>query len=178
MPLANPAQPVTLESVYNGIMDKLNETNVSIQHIQNTQQDLISRLDRFEKEKVVLTENQVKLQQDVDQFKEEVAIDINSVNERLTEEVRRLRKLTNLVISGIPENQDGIGLAGELMKIILPGTNLNITDDRIGKPNSIGPRLLRIRLNSQVERDTAIRNCRKLKGVDKFTKVSVRKDLT
>ncbi len=40
------------------------------------------------------------------------------------------------------------------------------------------PRPLRITLNSQSEKELALNNCKKLKGMEKFAKISVRPDLT
>jgi hypothetical protein len=189
-------QPITLDFVYNQIMTQLDikfttqMTQITTQfdhvatqfdEIRNNQKEIVTRLDKIEKDKDAMMENQEKMKETLFNFQQNVAEDMNHINSKLNEEIVKLRKINNLIIMGVPENDGGLALIKKLLEIILPEQHNNITilNKRLGRdPVNGKPRPLRITLNSQSEKELALNNCKKLKGMEEFAKISVRPDLT
>jgi len=108
---------------------------------------------------------------------------VDKIRAEFMEQRDRLIRLNNLVIYGVPESSDGLSLATDLMKILLPSFNGPVVDVRLGpKPMNPAattrPRPLRIALNSANEQIIALKNRRKLKGMDIFKGISLNQDLT
>jgi predicted phage tail protein len=178
-------QPITLDFLYNQMMTQFDIKNQAIMtqldEIRNNQKEIVTRLDKIEKDKDAMMENQEKMKETLFNFQQNVAEDMNHINSKLNEEIVKLRKINNLIIMGVPENDGGLALIKKLLEIILPEQHNNITilNKRLGRdPVNGKPRPLRITLNSQSEKELALNNCKKLKGMEEFAKISVRPDLT
>jgi len=96
------------------------------------------------------------------------------------EQKDQIRRLNNLIIKGIPESEEGEKLLLELLKIILPKLESPFEEERVGAPASSRsyPRPIRLPLTNNYQIRTAFSNCKKLKGVKIFEKISVCRDLT
>lgn len=171
--------------MYTEMMTNFKQTNTNILDIQSTQRNILDRLDKMEKEKEEMSKNHASLSKSVSEVRKDVAqvVDgLQEVHERLAEEISRVRKMTNIVLFGLPEDDAGRILAQELMQILLPSSHQHITsyDERLGavNPTLNRPRPLRIRLSSATEKSAALSNCRKLKGLNQFKGISVKQDMT
>lgn len=161
-----------------------------LKSLLTTQNSILSRLDKIESDSKTMVEKQSHLEGSLDELKCKVDEDVQHLNQKiesevktiqadLQEEILKMRKLSNLLIFGISEDAAGNQLLAELMQIISPTTNLaNIRQERVGNNESKKPRPLRLKLSTQHERDLALKNKSKLKGNEKFAKVSIQKDLT
>src|ERR1700722_8582038 len=94
--------PVTMDFMYTEMMskfkqtmDKFDQTNTNNLAIQTTQNSILERLDKMEKEKDELTKNNVELAQSVNSMKEvsHVSQGLHDVHDRITEEISRVRRM-------------------------------------------------------------------------------------
>jgi len=132
-------------------------------HIQ-----LVERVDRVEdqlKQSTIATD--VRVEGVLEQLREEIQ-----------EEKRKILRLCNIVLMGVPETEEGLREAESLMKVLLPSWMGTVTDNRIGVPNSKAVRPLRIGLSNVVEKKKALSSSGKLKDHQCFKHISVRRDLT
>ncbi|OXA42545.1 hypothetical protein Fcan01_22750 [Folsomia candida] len=147
--------------------------------VKDTQSHIMKRLDNMEAEKEKLVENQIAMQESLTSFQNEVKSDFQKFEEKYDEEIRKIRKLNNLVVMGIPETNDGQKLLTDLLKIIYPTSYTSLKlDERIGQLTTSSLRPVRLRFSSATERQLALDNCKNLKGLVQFDKISVKKDLT
>jgi hypothetical protein len=100
------------------------------------------------------------------------------LKEQLHEEKDRLRRANNILIMGLPENDSGLRLANNLMKVLLPTITVTILDQRVGIqiPNNTRP--VRIHLSNAADVRSALNKSKKIKGNPTFGNISVRKDVT
>lgn len=103
---------------------------------------------------------------------------ISDVREEIREQKRRIIRMSNIVVMGIPESDEGLALAQNLLTIIAPSPLGTIPHTRVGDPNGRKPRPLRVSFSSAAARNEVLKNCKKLKGLSQFQGVSVRRDLT
>jgi hypothetical protein len=80
---------------------------------------------------------------------------------------------------GVPENEQGLIVVSDILRIISPDNKISIENNRLGNQGSSrNPRPLRVTFPSVEERRAALRNCKKLKGHTEFKGISVKPDLT
>lgn len=150
-----------------------------LDELKKSNNDILERLDKVEKEKDELKSNHSVIQEQVKTLRTDMGQHLDQLDGKIDEEINRLRRINNIIVMGLPEGEDGVRLAEELMQIILPNSTIEIKDERLGRDlNAEKPRPMRIRLSNEVEKQTALNNCKKLKGLHNFNKVSVKKDLT
>lgn len=128
-----------------------------------------------------LEKRQDKIESRIDTVANEMHVEIATVREEIHEQSRRMHKIMNIVMMGVPESEEGIKAAHSIMKIIVPSWCDEIPDIRIGdpnRPNQSIPRPLRITCRSAQGKISALKNCTLLKGLDQYKTISVRKDLT
>lgn len=126
---------------------------------------------------VKLKDDQTKLQQDLNDLRNKVSSEI--AEECRVHFQRQLRKM-NLVIMGLTEELSiERSVLSSLFNAILPGYHLN-QYTRIGQQNmdSNSVRPVRVIMDSAVTVSQVLSNCKKLKGLDEFKNISVRRDLT
>src|SRR5581483_1029458 len=100
------------------------------------------------------------------------------MREEIVEQKRRIMRLPNLIMMGVPESEEGFLLAEEVLKVIYPEWSGKVKDFRIGKQNGTTMRPLRITFPNSMERNQALKGCKNLKHHPHLSKISVRKDLT
>ncbi|CAL8083631.1 unnamed protein product [Orchesella dallaii] len=105
---------------------------------------------------------------------------IATAHEKLQEQQDRLKRVNNIVIMGIPENENEHRVLSSVMQILLPNNTLRIRahDMRIGKPSQGRLRPIRVQLNSKNEVHDALQNGKLLKDMDKFQSIYIRMDQT
>lgn len=163
---------VTLKMVFESVTSQLKD-------IQAGQASIISRLDKMEIENEKLKKSHEAIKSDLSTFKAQVGNDFNFISDKIEEEVRKIRKMCNIIIMGISEDDEGNNILIKLLEVISPGkySELNL-NERLGELKQGTNRPVRIRFSTQMERDSAMKNCKQLKNHPEFAKVSVRKDLT
>ncbi|CAL8133277.1 unnamed protein product [Orchesella dallaii] len=151
----------------NAELNTLKDGQTSIQNRFSVVEENINKLTTASEQH---TEDILNLQQDIGTIKDS--------HQHLIEQTQRLVKRSNLVIQNIPETDEAITTIKELLSIILPENNILIREFRIGKKYDGRTRPLRIHLNNQNEVEQAMSNCKYLKGIEKFSKISVTRDFT
>lgn len=131
------------------------------------------RLAKLENENAQIKADQLDTKDEITTLREEM-------KNAMDEEIRKMRKISNIIIYGISETDEGLEIVKKILSVILPKTHysINIVNDRLGPEILSQNRPLRIQLNSPLEKRTALQNCKKLAGIDEFKGISVSPDLT
>ncbi|OXA44848.1 hypothetical protein Fcan01_20597 [Folsomia candida] len=103
---------------------------------------------------------------------------LQEVREEFVEQKQRLIRMCNIILMGVPESTEGLNVAAQLMKVIVPEWVGPLHDNRIGDPEGRKPRPIRINLSTVQQKTQALKNCSMLKDRTEFKTISVRKDLT
>ncbi|OXA60522.1 hypothetical protein Fcan01_05536 [Folsomia candida] len=143
--------------------------------------DFLAKISGIVDKCALLEQRQDKIEERIDTVASDLQCEITAVREEIKEQSRRMHKIMNIVLMGVPETCDGIKTAENIMKVILPSWKGPIPDVRVGdpnRPNKSHPRPLRITCSSAQDKATALKNCILLKGRDEFKTISVRRDLT
>jgi hypothetical protein len=117
-----------------------------------------------------------KLAEQVDGSTAQITIDVEKrmrdLKEDVQEERRKLIRLCNVVLFGVPETKDGLDLATHLLGVILPDWKGVVDDDRIGNVDAPQPRPLRIKLDNHHQKRKALSSKRKLAKFPEFMGIS------
>lgn len=125
-----------------------------------------------------IEQRQDDLEKKVEMLTAGIHNEFSAVREEIQEQKRRIIRMPNIVMMGVPETSEGLQCAKDIIKIIAPHFSGEVADNRIGDPNGRKPRPLRISFHSATEKNAALAMCRKLAGMEKYSSISVRKDLT
>lgn len=136
-----------------------------------TKSETWDKVERVEKRQDVLEKK-------VDAMESGVKQDLLSLREEIHEQKRRILRMSNIVMMGVPETAAGLQAAKQILSVIAPARNHTLHDTRIGDPNGRKPRPLRIVFPSAAEKSAALNNRKLLAGREEFRSISVRKDLT
>ncbi|OXA62828.1 hypothetical protein Fcan01_00211 [Folsomia candida] len=96
----------------------------------------------------------------------EVHSEFSAVREEIQEQKRRIIRMSNIVMMGVPETTAELQIAKDIVKIIAPGFSGAIVDNRIGDSSGRKPRPLRISFHSAAEKNAALSMCKKLAGIE------------
>jgi len=157
-------------------LDKLDQLDAIIEDLKTMNE----RYDRLEG-RIAAVED--RLNDDLDELKRTLADDaIKLLREEFVEQRERLTRLTNIILYGVPENTAGLNTAENLVKILLPSFTGPLIDASIGPSPAASstskPRPLRVSLNNVNDQKLAMSNRGKLRGLDQFKGISLKKDLT
>jgi len=173
----------TLELLYKSIEASRNEVKQQFSALNNKLDSLINRIDHIE-ESHKLLDTRLTMNEDtthrIDEEVKEVKSELSDALLTLKEQHDRMRRKNNIIAYDIPDSAEGESLVMDLLNVILPNLCMQPSMERIGKPvpNAKRPRPLRIVLPNQIERRNALQNCRRLKGLETFAKISIKPDLT
>jgi len=169
-----------MEEKIDKIMSVVLETNVKVDSIlqrletvEANHANLESRVARIESEEF-LTVN------DMEEITYQIKKSSQESYDEMKEQCDRMRRESNIILMGIQESHEGELLIDDLLETILPPNTAAVLKERVGKPSAEqkNPRPMRIVLaNSLLKRQT-LRNCKALKGLEKFKNISVKPDLT
>lgn len=95
----------------------------------------------------------------------------------LKEQKEQILRKDNIIIFGIPENENGDQLYSQLINIIADHLHAFPYKERVGDPEKASNRPIRVFLPPGTKR-TLLSKCKRLKNKPKFEKVSVCSDLT
>lgn len=148
--------------------------------IVNNHKDFMENQKIFNERLNRLEEDNAQIRNDHSSIKEEIATIRKEMENSLHEEILKMKKLSCLIIKGVPETPDGIVLVSKLLQIILPDSHQHIVipNRRVGEIAEGKMRPLRIQLNNHLQQKTALKNCKKLAGLEEFKGISVCPDLT
>lgn len=145
--------------------------------IKKTQAHVMDKLTNIEKEQFEIAVEQDNMRSDVVRLQD----DVQNLDERINEGIRRATKLSNIMIWGIPEDDMALQKVKDLIKIILPESFQHVRvseQNRVGTANNGKPRGFCIRLANPGERREALGNCKLLKGRQEFVGISIARDKT
>jgi outer membrane murein-binding lipoprotein Lpp len=125
-----------------------------------------------------LESRQDNLEQSVKELESNVHGELVAVREEIFEQKRRIMKMTNIVLMGVPESLEGMGMAQKVMKIIAPLFVMPLNENRVGDTTARKPRPLRLSFSSVKEKNEALKSCPKLKTHPELKHISVQRDLT
>jgi hypothetical protein len=171
------------------ILQSLNDVKKSQTTIIDSIQAVTERFDVLESRVADISTRQTEmdsklrtLNQRVDDSKAQVAVDIEEqlrdLREEVQEERRKLIRLCNVVLFGVPETNEGLEVATKMISVLLPDWKGQIEDDRIGAPDAVKPRPLRVKLDNHHQKRKALSSKRKLKTFPEFKGISVQPDMT
>jgi hypothetical protein len=103
---------------------------------------------------------------------------LKDVRDEFQEQRQKIIRLNNIVLMGVEESADGVKLAEELLKLIVPNWVGPLVEIRVGDPAGKLPRPIRVSLSNLLQKTATLKNCKQLKNRAEFNKISVRKDLT
>jgi len=170
-------EPVTLERKLDMIWNEVTKTNSlmegylkRLEDIENKCEDLNKRVCEIENEEYATT---TEVQQKIKQSSSEIAQEIK-------EQCDRVRRENNIILMGITESDQSTAIIDKLLSLIVSNPSHILLKERIGKFSSSQkyPRPVRVVLPSSLIKQATLRNCKILKGIPEFAKVSVQKDLT
>ena len=157
------------------LKDEINDLKASVTslrqqvgNLESQQRLLETKYDEVNEELVKLKRNQLLLQVDL--------------SHELDERVRRSQ---NFIIAGIPEaestdtsEEDDGEKCFEVLRKIGCDVDSVIQVRRIGRPNQERPRLLRVKCNSVLAKESALSCAKKLRSVPQFREVFINPDRT
>jgi hypothetical protein len=164
------------------ILASQNEILLSIKKVTDRFDALENKVSDIALHQVEMDSKLKSLNKHVDESTTLIAIDVDKklrdLKEDVQEERRKLIRLCNVVLFGVPENQEGLETASNMIKILLPDWAGEIYDDRIGSGDSAKPRPLRVKLDNYTQKRKALSSKRKLKTFPEFNGISVQPDMT
>ncbi|CAL8137505.1 unnamed protein product [Orchesella dallaii] len=154
-----------------------------IKRIQRRQQRLGEEQSKINARITTLEENIHTYKQECGESSKTLRVDLKAIattQDKLQEQQDRLKRINNIVIMGIPEDENDHGVLSSVMQVLLPNNTLRIRTHkmRIGKPSQERMRPIRVQLNSNNEAHSALQNAKKLKDIDKFQNIYARLDQT
>jgi len=155
--------------------DKVDERITDVEKQMKAQSQQIQSI---EKEQENLRDELEQQRQQIQIIHEDTRAAMDDLEEKFKEEHLRIANKTNIILMGVPETDDGLKKAKQLMTIVMPTNTPTVTNYRIGRPSRKGPRPLRISLSSEVERRRALSNCHLLKDNSDLAGISVKPQLT
>jgi hypothetical protein len=166
-----------------------NDTIASHEKLLKCMQEATERFDVLESKVTDIGNVQIQLQskiktlnEHVDDSTAHVAQDVDrklrELRDAVQEERRKMIRLSNVVLFGVPETTAGIEIASKMMKVLLPDWTGNIDEDRIGSLDSAKPRPLRVKLDNYNQKRKALSSKRMLKTYPEFNGISVQRDMT
>ncbi|OXA43193.1 hypothetical protein Fcan01_22044 [Folsomia candida] len=157
-----------------------NLSNIISNKFEDLSKELLNKVGSIVDRVTILEKRQDRIEKKIDEVAPDVHSEIAQVREEMQEQTRRIHKVLNIVMMGVPETKEGIAAATKVMGIILPAWTEALPNIRIGDPNrkSPHPRPLRVTLRNAQEKSEALRNCWKLKDHQDLKTIAVRRDLT
>ncbi|CAL8117046.1 unnamed protein product [Orchesella dallaii] len=111
---------------------------------------------------------------------QESLTNITEMHNKLKEQQDRIHRINNIIVMGIPENENALTTLHNILDIVLPNNTYRTHTKviRVGKPAEMKTRPIRVQLNSNNEVYTALRNGVLLKDIEIHRNVYIRKDQT
>jgi hypothetical protein len=176
------ATPATGTISSEAVLKMQNELLTEIRSRNEKMDKMFDKIEEMEKKQHTLEmrmdESEMKVDVKINETKAELDQKIQEVRDEVQEERRKLYKVCNIVLMGVPETQDGLDQAADVLNVIAPLFTWRRIDQRIGVTATDRPRPLKVCFPSGNERNAAIRQCHQLKKFPQFSHISVRKDLT
>lgn len=169
-------QTVTVELLGKTVEKAVNDAVAA--NFSSLSSGVLAEMQRIVDKVSILEKRQDSLEERVNNLDGQVWNEVQALREEIKEERRKIIRLPNIVLMGVPESQEGLEKAKQILAIIAPTFTAPLLDKRIGDANGKKPRPLRVSLATANDKQAALRNCKKLKGLKQFESVSVRKDLT
>lgn len=173
-----------ITAMKSALLKEIQDTRADVAGLSSKVDEYMGRLKNVEDQCLALQQTvnanehaQAQINKDINQTIQATKTSITQDLEKTKEKLDRMTKAANLIIKGIPE-EDSSDLFAQLIEIILPKREDIPKFIRIGDKSDERPRVIKTFLSSANEKATALRNCRLLKGIVNFSKVSVQPDLT
>lgn len=181
----------------------MEEIKASHSNMQKSLDGVVNRLTTIETDIGGIKQQQIEQRADINKIQEEQSVQAQKMNdiqennkkslERMENIVKnlegrcdaveekndRLWRGTNIILHGVPETDNAINIAKEVLEVIMPGKDLTRKISRFGKEgiqNRVRP--FRIRLSSTDEVMSALERSKKLREMEKFKFLYITKDET
>lgn len=166
-----------------GVRTDLDSLKTEVNNVRQDVAGIRSRVDTAEQQIKVNTARVSVVEERNDALEsrmDDAEAKIDTLRKEYQEKMERIKRAANIMIFGIPESNEGILLATNLIHKILPERSGNYPMERHGDPGiqRSRPRPLRVQLNGAGEKFVALKNCKLLKGLVEFKGISVRPDQT
>jgi len=144
-----------------------------LEKIENNYRNLETRVFNIENDDYITQTELAGVQQQIKDSND-------AIYDEIKEQCDRIRRQNNIVVMGVPENENGSKLLQSLLDTIVDNKGHVVMQERIGKINASQkyPRPVRVVLSNSLIKKQTLRNCKALKGLAEFEKVSVRPDKT
>jgi len=124
--------------------------------------ELCSKIERIERRQDIIDDRVTELEKS-SASKTNVEPQLKDIREEIKEQKFKILKMSNLVMFGISEDEEGLKLAHEIMLLINPGFKGELGNNRIGSPKATASsdtqlRPLKVSLGILQERNMALRN--------------------
>ncbi len=164
---------VKLDSIVKRVSDVEND----VCEVRNEQSILKHEQRELHAQQCILQEKQESQELQVADLADDVGHAKKAFHE-IMEKTERIKRMTNIILHGIPEDGNAIHTITKIMSILCPRNALYIRDFRIGtiRPHKIRP--VKIRLSCANEVDAALYRSSILKQRAEFTGMYVTRDLT
>jgi len=163
---------------------KIDNAMAMIQSLENTCKNLDTRLKTMEASSVqterrldVVESSNETVKTELLEVKNSFITINNSIRTEINEQLNRYQRRLNIIIYGVQENAEEGDMLTSLSGIIWP--EYALTDwRRLGEKKSNAVRPIQVPLRTVADRNKLIDNCKKLKGLQKFKGISIKKDQT
>ncbi|CAL8098750.1 unnamed protein product [Orchesella dallaii] len=140
---------------------------------------MCARVTNIEEANKKHAEKEKKYREDTDNLANDVN-DLGHMRKQLKEQQDRIKRLNNIIVMGIPEDEMDLQTLHNVMEVILPGNNLRLRakEMRIGIEMDGKTRPIRVQLNCNNDVWTALGRGKELKAFSEFDNIYIRKDNT
>ncbi|CAL8149319.1 unnamed protein product [Orchesella dallaii] len=150
-----------------------------LENIKSEHKQLCTRVTNIEAVNKKQAEKEKKYKEDADNLANDVN-DLGHMQRQLKEQQDRIKRLNNIVVMGIPEDEMELQTLHNVMQVIMPGNNLRLRakEMRIGIEMDSKTRPIRVQLNCNNDVWTALGRGKELKAYSEFDNIYIRKDNT
>jgi hypothetical protein len=173
-----------MEKLMEGMENRLQQSNNQLNNqLKGMKESFELWRQKVDNDIATLQSNQINLNErvsalegaDADLDREKL---LKDVRDEFQEQRQKIIRLNNIVLMGVEESANGVKLAEELLKLIVPNWVGPLVEIRVGDPAGKLPRPIRVSLSNLLQKTATLKNCKQLKNRAEFNKISVRKDLT
>ncbi|CAL8092578.1 unnamed protein product [Orchesella dallaii] len=178
---------VLLDDLFDRISEKIEDGNRSLRQeimpildtIQKEHKTLCDRVTNVEETNKKQTEQAKKSKKEVDILANDVN-DLGHMQKQLKEQQDRLKRLNNIVVMGIPEDENEIETLEKVMQVVMPLNNLRLRakEMRIGAAIEGKIRPIRVQMNCNNDVWSALSKSKDLKSYTEYENIYIRKDNT
>lgn len=158
------------------------EKEPTLRELMDSMTQMHNKMDSFKTEMTGLANKVQALEESNEKMDSRVSSLESKANNQsnVKEELERMKRASNLMLFGVPETEDGVALAENLLRLLLPSHVgpflMRRQESKANASKRPGP--LKVMLSNYEERRIALSNKTKLNGMDCYRGISVQPDRT